>query len=334
MKVFSANSLKGVLGFSMLVGLLSCQQSDDADTKTAETKVIKVGHFPNVTHIQALVARNMARHGKGWFEGKVPGYTFEWYAFNAGPSAMEAIFGKTIDLVYVGPSPAINAYCVSQGKDIRILSGAVKGGAALLVQPDSQMKSPQDFKGKSIATPQLGNTQDISARAWFAHAGHPISLEGDGFCRILPTPNSMQVNLFRQKQLDAAWTVEPWVSYIEQDANGKLIIQDDNVITTVLAGRTSWLDHYPDLTQKIKQAHEELTLWILNNPQEAKKIIKEELSLLTQGEIPDSIIESAWNRLKLSNEIDIRGLQQFVQDAQDAGLLEQKTPDIKGIVYQ
>ena len=142
-----------------------------------EKTVIRVGHFPNITHVQGLVAHNLSRQGKGWFEARLGANAeIQWFTYNAGPSAMEAIFARSIDLTYVGPGPALNAYAKSQGEEIRIIAGAANGGAALVVQPETDLKVPSDFKGKKIATPQLGNTQDISCRAWLASGGlknHP-----------------------------------------------------------------------------------------------------------------------------------------------------------------
>ena len=90
----------------------------------------------------------------------------QWFAYNAGPSAMEAIFAGSIDLTYVGPSPALNAYIRSDGEEIRVLAGAAEGGAALVVPGDGSIAKAADFKGRRVATPQLGNTQDVAARAW------------------------------------------------------------------------------------------------------------------------------------------------------------------------
>src|SRR5207344_1584425 len=128
---------------------------------TAEQKTtIRFGHFPNITHAQGVIAHALSRQGKGWFEQRLgPNVEIQWFTYNAGPSAMEAIFAKSIELTYVGPGPALNAYAKSQGEEIRIIAGAANGGAALVVQPDANLKAPADFKGKKIATPQLGNTQ-------------------------------------------------------------------------------------------------------------------------------------------------------------------------------
>src|SRR6476620_7525113 len=143
--------------------------------------VIRVGHFPNITHAQGLVAHNLSRQGKGWFEERLgPGIKIEWFVYNAGPSAMEAIFAQSIDLTYVGPGPALNAYTKSNGAEIRLIAGSANGGAALVVQPDQNLKTAADFRGKKIATPQLGNTQDISCRAWLSAGGLKITqLGGD-----------------------------------------------------------------------------------------------------------------------------------------------------------
>src|SRR3954471_15503921 len=189
-------------------------------------EVLRVGHFPNVTHVQALVARNFERQGRNWFGERLgPNVKIEWYAYNAGPSAMEAVFANSIDLTYVGPSPALNAFFRSRGEEIRVVAGAVKGGSAMVVQGDSTLSKPQDFKGKRIATPQFGNTQDVAARAWLAAGGLRITQTG-GDAQVLPTANPDQLGLFQRKQVDAVWTVEPWVSRLELEAGGKVLIDE------------------------------------------------------------------------------------------------------------
>jgi NitT/TauT family transport system substrate-binding protein len=151
----------------MSISRLSILLMAVANVASAETK-IRVGHFPNITHAQGVIAHAMSRQGNGSFDQRLGADTkIEWFVYNAGPSAMEAIFANSIDLTYVGPGPALNAYTKANGAEIRLIAGAANGGAGLVVQPDQNLKSPADFRGKRIATPQLGNTQDISCRAWF-----------------------------------------------------------------------------------------------------------------------------------------------------------------------
>lgn len=297
------------------------------------SKVIRMGGFPNVTHVQALVARNMSRHGEGWFERYLPGYSIEWYTYNAGPTAMEALFGRTADLTYVGPSPALNAYAVSAGREVRILAGAVNGGAALMVAPGSNIQTPADFKGRSIATPQLGNTQDVSCRAWLTRNGLSCTLEGAGDCRVAPTPNSMQLQLMKQGDIDACWTVEPWVSRMESMADARILVQEPDVVTTVLVGRVGWLKHHPQEAATIIRAHRELTQWIIDHPEEAQARVVEELTELTQAPMEPELVRSAWKRLKMTTEIDLPGLKQFVEDAQAADLLD-RVPPLDGMIYK
>ena len=221
----------------------------------AEELTLRVGHFPNLTHVQALVARAFERHGRSWFGERLgDGCRLQWFTYNAGPSAMEAIFAKTIDLSYVGPNPALNAYARSQGSEVRVVAGAVEGGSALVVQGDSTLAKPADFRGKRIATPQFGNTQDVAARAWLAAGGLRITQAG-GDAQVLPTENPDQLSLFKSGQLDAVWTVEPWVSRLEMEAGGKVLVEEKNAITTVLVARAAFLRDRRELVHGLVAAH-------------------------------------------------------------------------------
>ncbi len=323
-KIFR-NAFSLVLLASLAVTLLaSCGGEGDA-------KLIRIGSFPNVTHVQALVARNMARHGQGWFEERLPGYRFEWYSYNAGPSAMEALFGRSLDVTYVGPSPAINAYAVSGGKDVRILAGAVNGGAALLVSPKSGIATPRDFAGRVVATPQLGNTQDVSCRAWLAAHGLRTTREGGGDCRVSPTPNAMQAQLMRQGEIDAAWTVEPWASRLEKEVGARVLVEDAGVVTTVLAGRTDWIRENPETAKRLVAAHRELTEWILAHPEEAQAMVAEELTEQTKTPVPVEAVRAAWKRITITNDVDREGISQFIRDARTAGFLSD-VPPVDGLI--
>jgi NitT/TauT family transport system substrate-binding protein len=256
-----------------LVGLLALPA---APTK-AQPLMVRVGYFPNITHVQALVARNLERQGRGWFQQRLgPDVKIAWYAYNAGPSAMEAIFAESLDLTYVGPSPAINAYARSGGQEIRIVAGAMNGGSALVVQPDAGLAKPADFRGKRIATPQFGNTQDVAARAWLVAGGLRITQTG-GDAQVVPTSNPDQLSLFQSKQLDAVWTVEPWVSRLESEAGGQVLVEEKDAITTVLVSRAGFLSENRDLARRFVAAHRELTEWIRQNPEEAQRLARDEL---------------------------------------------------------
>jgi NitT/TauT family transport system substrate-binding protein len=298
-----------------------------AMSTAGDKTVIRVGHFPNITHVQGLVAHSLSRQGKGWFEARLgPDVEIQWFIYNAGPSAMEAIFARSIELTYVGPGPALNAYAKSQGDEIRLIAGAANGGAALVVQPNTNLRVPSDFKGKKIATPQLGNTQDLSCRAWLASGGLKITQIG-GDAQVLPTQNPDQLSLFQQKKIDAIWTVEPWVSRLETEAGGKVLVEEPETATTVLVSSAKFLKENRELARKFWQAHRELTDWILKNPEEAQRIAKAELLAETRTDMPAELIARAWRRITFTSEIPRASVQAFVVNSQKAGFMR-TVPDL------
>ena len=293
---------------------------------SGETK-IRVGHFPNITHAQGVIAHALSRQGKGWFEQRLGADTkIEWFVYNAGPSAMEAIFARSIDLTYVGSGPALNAYTKSNGQEIRLIAGAANGGSGLVVQSDQNLKAPSDFRGKKIATPQLGNTQDISCRAWLTEGGLKITQLG-GDAQVLPTQNPDQLGLFRGKKIDAVWTVEPWLSRLEQEASGKVIVEEKDVATTILVSSVKFLSEQRDLAKKFAQAHAELTDWIVKNPEEAQRLIKAELLEETKSDMTPQVIASAWKRIVFTPETPRAAVEKFMQNSVRAGFIK-NGPDL------
>jgi NitT/TauT family transport system substrate-binding protein len=285
--------------------------------------ILRVGLFPNVTHAQALVAKNLSAEGKGWFEQRLGQETkIEWFIYNAGPSAMEAIFARSLDLTYVGPSPVVNAYARAKRRGVRIVAGAMRGGEALVVRGDT-IKNAEDFRGKAIATPQLGNTQDVECRAWLIDHGIRVTMAG-GDARVLPTANPDILSLFQQGKLDAAWTVEPWVSRLLSEAGGRIFFEPENTVTTVLAGREEFLNANPDLSRKFAAAHRELTQWIRDHPQEAQQRVRDELSALTHKEIPLQLVQQAWTRLRFDDAISTDPFQSYVDQARLVGFLREE----------
>ncbi len=305
---------KLVLGCAMVANL------------AAEPVLVRVGYFPNVTHAQAIIGSHGTREQRGWFEQRLgTNVVVRWYAFNAGPSAMEAIFAGSIDLTYVGPNPALNAFIRSQGEEIRVLAGAALGGAALVVPGDGRITEASQFKGKRLATPQLGNTQDAAARAWLKQQGFRITLSG-GDVFVLPTPNPEQLSLFQQGKLDAVWTVEPWVSRLEQEANGRVFLSQPDAVTTVLVSSVKFLRAHPDLVTKFKAAHRELTAWMNAHPDEARAQVQAGLSAEMKRPMAPGLVTSAWTRLRFTDEVTQRQLESLVTEAQSVGFLRNAGP--------
>jgi NitT/TauT family transport system substrate-binding protein len=308
------------VALGVALSCLACEKKPGPETNAPIT--LRVGHFPNITHAQALVASSLSRQGKGWFEERLgPGSKIEWFVYNAGPSAMEALAAGSIDLTYVGPNPALNLYVKAKGDEVRIIAGAADGGAALVVQGDGRLSKPEDFRGKSVATPQLGNTQDVACRAWLKKQGYTITQTG-GDVKVLPTANPDQLALFTSGQIDAVWTVEPWVSRLELEAKGKIYVEEKEAVTTVLVASAKLVEERAGVVKQFAVAHAELTEWINKNPAEAQTLVNAELKELTKREMPAELINRAWPRLHFTSEIKREALDSFVAEAQSVGFLK------------
>jgi NitT/TauT family transport system substrate-binding protein len=319
--------MKFILTLALLLSVATAQ---------ADKVVIRVGHFPNITHAQAVIAHGLSRTGNGWFEQRLgPDVEVQWFVYNAGPTAMEAIFTRAIDMTYVGPNPAINAHLKAKGEEIRIVAGACSGGAALIVQPDGRIKTDADFKGRKIGTPQLGNTQDVAARAWLMSKGLKITMTG-GDALVIPTANPDQLALFQKGDLDAVWTVEPWVTRLQREAGGKIYLEESALwpggqyVTTHLVSRVNFLRDHPDLVKKWIAAHVELTQWVNQHPDEAKRILNEEIKAETTKALAAGTLDGAWPRLTLTHDPVRSSLIKSAEDAYRIGFIKTK-PDLSRI---
>lgn len=322
--------------FWKYIGLLMgvfCTAWSSAEEQT----IIRVGHFPNITHSQAVIGHGLTRQEKGWFERYFDqNVKIEWYVFQAGPSAMEALFANSIDVVYVGPSPTINAYIKSKGKEVRVICGSCFGGSALVIQPRS-IKQVSDFKNKIVATPQLGNTQDIAARTWFRSQGFQFNLFG-GDIRIIPMENSDQFSLFKQGDLEAAWTVEPWVSRLVLEAKGKVYLEESQLwpetegkyTVTHVVCRRAFLDDHPDLVKKWILGHVELTHWIKSHSEEAQSIFNQEIQKEIFQPLSIPVLQRAWKQLEVTYHPLPACVWRYAKLAYELGFFKQK-PDLSNL---
>lgn len=278
---------------------------------------LRVGFFPNITHAQALVGK-----ATGLFEKKT-GSKIEWRVFNAGPSAMEALISGSIDIAYVGPNPAVNAYVRSKGSALRIIAGAADGGAALLVRRDSGVKTVKDLKGKRIASPEFGNTQDIALRHWVKTQG----LIPNRDVQILTIKNPDILMLFQQKNLDAAWVPEPWLTRLLQEGNGTIFLDERKLwpngkfTTSILVVRTDFLQRNRVVTKRFLDAHVELSESIRLHPSEAKKILNTELTKIIKKPIPENILNDAFSRISFTYDPLINALLSSARHAWELGYL-------------
>jgi NitT/TauT family transport system substrate-binding protein len=290
---------------------------------------LHLGYFPNVTHASAIVGVE-----SGIFQQKLgSNVTLDTTTFNAGPEAVEALNSGAIDATYIGPNPAINAFAQSNGESIRIISGATSGGAFLVVKPS--INSAKDLKGKKVASPQLGNTQDVALRTWLKKKGLKTDTAGGGDVSIVPQDNAQTLDLFKQGQIDGAWVPEPWATRLVQEGGGKILVNESTLwpngqyVTTQLIVRTAFLKDHPDVVKKLLQGQVAANDLIKSDPQQAQQLVGQGINNATGKPLSADLIAASFKNLTFTNDPIASSLRKSAKDAEAAGLL--KPVNLKGI---
>jgi len=293
---------------------------------------IRIGYFPNVTHAPALIAR-ATKHFEKIFTHDVE---IEWKTFNAGPEAVEALFAGEIDLLYVGPNPAINGYIRSKGEALRIIAGVASGGAAFVVRPEAKIERFEDIKGKRVATPQKGNTQDVALLHLMKQKGLASRTQG-GTVEIFNIGGGDQITAFVKKQVDAIWTVEPWVSRLVSEANGKILFEENELwpdgkyATTLLVARKKFIEKHPELIQKWIKGHVEIVDYINDNFTKAKQIFNDELKRETGKPLPPQYLDKSFGRISFTYDPMENSVRESAQRASEIGYLGRNIVDLKNL---
>ncbi|MFI6698386.1 aliphatic sulfonate ABC transporter substrate-binding protein [Streptomyces sp. NPDC050509] len=308
----------------------SSEESGPAPTgKALSADTVRVGYFPNLTHATALVGI-----GKGILQKELGGTKVSATTFNAGPSEIEALNARSIDIGFIGPSPAINGYTQTAGKGLRIIGGSASGGVKLVVNPE-KIKSLADIKGKKIATPQLGNTQDVAFLHWISEQGWKVDAQsGKGDVSVVRTDNKITPDAYKSGDIDGAWVPEPTASKLV--AEGAKEILDEStlwpdkqfVITNIIVSQT-FLKEHPDVVEAFLRGTVKTNKWINANDAQAKTAANEALKKLSGKALPADVLDPAWKSIKITDDPLASTLRSEADHAVKAGLL--KKPDLNGI---
>ncbi|MGA5127822.1 aliphatic sulfonate ABC transporter substrate-binding protein [Streptomyces pseudogriseolus] len=300
-----------------------------ADAKKLSASEVKIGYFPNLTHATALVGVQ-----EGLLQKELGGTTIKSSTFNAGPSEIEALNAGSIDIGWIGPSPSINGYTKSAGKNLRIVSGSASGGVKLVVNPD-RIKTLDDLKGKKIATPQLGNTQDVAFLHWIAEKGWKVDAQsGKGDVSVVRTDNKITPDAYKSGSVDGAWVPEPTASKLVADGAKVLLDESDIwpdkkfVITNIIVSQT-FLKEHPDVVEAVLRGSVRTNAWINAHPDEAKASANKALEKLSGKALPAEVLNPAWKSITFLDDPLASTLDAQAEHAVSAGLLEK--PDLEGI---
>jgi NitT/TauT family transport system substrate-binding protein len=285
---------------------------------------LRLGYFPNLTHASALVGLQEGIFARD-LGSKV---TLQTSTYTAGPAELLAILSGAIDAGYMGPNPAITGYVQSHGEALRVISGATSGGAGLVVKPN--INSAADLKGKTVASPQLGNTQDVALRHWLASKGLHTDTAGGGDVNVQPFPagNSFIVQAFEAGQLAGAWVPEPYLSQIEQ-AGGKLLVNESTLwpgnqfSTTMLVVSTTFLTQHPDVVKRLLEAQVDSTDFIKANPAKSQADADAAIASVTGKPLKAGLVAAAWADMTFTDDPVASALITDAQRAEQLGFVKQ-----------
>jgi NitT/TauT family transport system substrate-binding protein len=290
---------------------------------------VKIGYFGNLTHATALVGRE-----QGLFQKELGATKADYATFNAGPSEIEALNSGSIDIGWIGPSPAINGYTKSDGKSLKIIGGSASGGVKLVVNP-KKIASLKDVKGKKIATPQLGNTQDVAFLNWVAEQGWKVDAQsGKGDVTVVRSDNKVTPDAFKAGSVDGAWVPEPTASKLVAEG-GKVLLDesalwpDKKFVITNIIVRQAFLKEHPKAVEAVLKASVEANKWINANPDRAKAAANKQLGIDSGKELPANVLDPAWKSIQFTDDPLASTLDTEAAHAVKAGLLDK--PNLKGI---
>ncbi len=303
--------------------------SSGAAAPAAGADTLKLGYFPNVTHASAVLGVK-----DGTFQEALGDTKLETSTFNAGPAAIEALLSGAIDATFIGPNPAINAYAKSNGDAIRIVAGATNNGAALVVKPE--INGPADLEGTTLASPQLGGTQDVALRKWLLDNGLKTQTTGGSDVDIVNQENALTLDLFKQGEIDGAWLPEPWASRLVLEAGGKTLVDektlwpDEKFQTTILISSRQFLKDHPETINALIKGEVAETEAIEADPAKAQTELNAAIGELTGKPLTDTTIQAAFANIEPTWDPLAGTLDDIAANGVQAGTLA-SAPDLNGI---
>jgi NitT/TauT family transport system substrate-binding protein len=304
-------------------GVSSASPNDD------QPLTLRLGYFPNLTHAPALAGIK-----KGYFTTALGSkVTVDPHSFNAGGDAVTAILSNSIDATFVGPNPTTNAFVQSHGRAIRVIAGATSGGALLVVQPS--ITSVAGLKGKTIADPQLGATQDVALRWFLKSNGFAIDNAGGGDVHVAPQDNSQTLTAFKQGQIDGAWVPEPWASRLVIEGKGKVLVDERDMwpqgkfVTTNLIVRTDFLQAHPVRIKALLEGLYQAVTYLNSNATEAQSFTNDAVAEITGKKLAAGVVSASWPHLAFTLDPLPATLKASADHAYSVGLLAKV--DLKGL---
>ena len=296
--------------------------TSSANAAAAAPVTVSLGFQTNITHAPALIGLKEGFFTKAFGSAA----TLKATAFSTGTQETTALLAGQLDAAYVGPNPAINAWQKSGGTAIKVVSGAATGGASVVVTKG--ITSAAQLHGKTLATPSLGNTQDVALRYWLRQNGLATSTTGGGDAFVKPTtPNSAAVLEFKSGQI--AGGSEPAPYDVEMVRDGGTVLVSEPGVTTLLVVTQSFLAAHPAIVEDLIKAQIQANDFIKSSPAAAQVAANAELAAYTGKALTPGVVAASFKEITFTVDPDAASLTSDAAQAVSLGLL--KPVNLSGI---
>ncbi|MEU6407006.1 aliphatic sulfonate ABC transporter substrate-binding protein [Streptomyces sp. NPDC046985] len=306
------------------------QAAAPASGRKLSAGAVRIGYFPNLTHGTALVGLE-----DGLFQKELGATRIKAQSFNAGPAEIEALNAGSVDIGWIGPNSAINGYVKSHGTSLRIVAGSASGGVKLVVNP-AKIGSLADLRGKKLATPQLGGTQDVALLNYLAGRGFKVDpASGAGDVEVIRTENKVVPEAYESGSIDGAWVPEPTASRLVT-LGAKVLLDEKTLwpggrfVTANVIVSQKFLTAHPDVVEAVLRGSVATNAFIKAHPAQAKADANLKIKADTGNALPPAILDPAWRSIEFIDDPLSDTLRAGAAHAVAAGLL--KNPDLDGIV--
>ena len=268
----------------------------------------------------------------GSMEEALPdGMKVNWTAFNAGPAEVEALFAGDIDIGYIGPVPAVTANVKSKS-DVKILSGVSKAGAVLVKSPEAEIQSAADLDGKTVAIPQIGNTQHLCLLKLLEDNGLSPADKG-GTVNVTAVENADVMNMMDQGNIDAALVPEPWGTTLEK--NGAQIVLDYDEVykggdypVAVVVVRSEFMEENPEAVEAFLAEHEKVTDYITANVPDASAVVNKEINDATGKSLDEAVLSGAFGKIVFTTDVNEDAIREFADISLEQEFIMEDYKDI------
>ncbi len=323
------SGLPRAVALAVALAVLGAGCASSAARARGSAEVLRLGVFATLSHAPAIVGI-----ASGIFARELAPTRVEVHVFGSGVDAGVALLAGSIDAAYLGPWPAVSLF-VRSGK-VAVVSGAALGGASLIVRRGIGIASREDLRGRKVAVPAIGNSQDLALRTWL-HGGGLRATDEGGDVSITEVESPRLLQLFRAGRLDGAWAPEPYATWLVRAGVADELVNESSLWpggrfpSAVLVVSAGYLDAHPGVVERLVRANVDSIRFLREFPEIAKSELERALVRDGAPALPARVIAAAWRRVTFTWDPLPSALESVARDAAALGILSLPPRGLAGL---